>query len=399
MPPTHDSPGTDSDAQTATDDDLTDLVAELVSRESENPPGNEAVVSEFIHDWFADHGVESELVEEPYPDRPQVAARVGDGDPTVVLNGHIDVVPAGKRSEWSHDPYGADVEGDSLYGRGSVDMKAGVAVAMRTLVDLREELESGDLDGSLVFHAAIGEETAEPGTKTLLERGYDGDYGVVLEPTGLRTATSEKGLAWYEIRVRGEPSHASRPDQGVNAIQHARPVLDALADYDQQVRERTDDLVGEAYATVTQFEAGTKENVVPEEAVITVDRRFLPEESAEDLDAEFERLLDDVAAAHDVEVTWERTRTYESAAIPTDSRLAEVLRDRSADRADVSTEPFGVKASTDVRNFVNDAGIEAVTWGPGDLSQAHTYDEHVDLGEVETGRAILADAVRDLCSD
>ncbi|AEN05980.1 M20 family metallopeptidase [Halolamina sp.] len=392
MPPTQNS--TETDAQI--DDNLTELIAELVSRESENPPGNEAPVAEFIHGWFADRGIDAELVEDPYADRPQVAARVGEGEPTVVVNGHIDVVPAGKRSEWSHDPYGADVVDAELYGRGSVDMKTGVAVAMRALADLEPELSSGEIDGSLVFHAAIGEETAEPGTKRLLELGYDGEYGIVLEPTELRTATSEKGLAWYEITVTGDPSHASRPDQGTNAIQKARPVLDALAEYDDRVRERTDPLVGQAYATVTEFNAGTKENVVPEEAVITVDRRFLPEESAERIDAEFEELLSAVAEGHDVEVSWERTRTYESAAIPTDSRIAEVVRGHSAVEGDVPTEPWGVKASTDVRNLVNDAGMEAVTWGPGDLAQAHTYDEHVDLAEATTGLTVLKASLREL---
>jgi succinyl-diaminopimelate desuccinylase len=380
----------------ASDSDLSNLIAELVSRESENPPGNERPVAEFIHDWFANRGIDADLVEDPYEDRPQVAARVGNGEPTVVLNGHIDVVPAGKRSEWSHDPYGAAIEGDQLYGRGSVDMKTGVAVAMRALADLEADLASGEIDGSLVFHAAIGEETAEPGTKRLLELGYDGEYGIVLEPTELRTATSEKGLAWYEITVGGEPSHASRPDQGVNAIKKARPVLDALAAYDERVRERTDPLVGQAYATVTEFEAGTKENVVPEEAVITVDRRFLPEESAEGIDAEFEELLSDVAAEHDVEVSWQRTRTYESAAIPTESEIAELLRSHSAKEADISTEPWGVKASTDVRNLVNDAGMEAVTWGPGDIAQAHTYDEHVNLSEATTGLTVLNASLREL---
>lgn len=399
MPPNENTSGSDTDVQTTTDDDLTELIAELVSRESENPPGNERPVSEFIHDWFADRGIDADLVEEPYEDRPQVAARVGDGEPRIVLNGHIDVVPAGKRSEWSHDPYGADIVGDQLYGRGSADMKTGVAIAMRALADLEPELASGESDGSLVFHAAIGEETAEPGTKRLLERGYDGEYGIVFEPTGLRTATSEKGLAWYEITIGGEPSHASRPDQGVNAIQKARPVLDALAAYDERVRERTDPLVGQAYATVTEFEAGTKENVVPEEALITVDRRFLPEESAEDIDDEFEELLSEVATEHDVEVSWERTRTYESAAISTESPIAAVLRSHSAEEAGVSTEPWGVKASTDVRNLVNDAGMEAVTWGPGDLAQAHTYDEHVDLSEAATGLTVLKGSLRELLQD
>lgn len=387
------------DTDTQLDDDLHSLIAELVSRETENPPGNEGRAATFIHEWFDERGIDAELVEDPYPDRPQVAARVGDGEPEIVLNGHIDVVPAGKRSEWTHDPYGADIEDGALYGRGSVDMKTGVAVAMRTLADLEPELTDGDLDGSLVFHAAIGEETAEPGTKRLLELGYDGDYGVVLEPTELRTATSEKGLAWYEITVAGEPSHASRPDQGVNAILNAQPVLDALAAYDERVRERTDPLVGQAYATVTEFEAGTKENVVPEEAVITVDRRFLPEESAEGIDEEIESLLAAVAADHEIEVSWERTRTYESAAIPTESHLATVLREQSAEHAGVSRDPWGVKASTDVRNLVNDAEMEAVTWGPGDLSQAHTYDEHVDLDEAAVGLTALKAAVRDLCRD
>ena len=377
-------------------DDLDELISALVQRETENPPGNERECAEYIVDWFAERNIDAELVEEPYPDRPQVGARVGEGEPVLVLNGHIDVVPAGDIDQWTHDPYGAEVEDGDLYGRGSTDMKTGVAIAMLATADLADDIESGELDGSVVFHAAIGEETAEPGTKTLLEQGYDGDYGVVLEPTGMRTATSEKGLAWYELTVSGDPSHASRPDQGENAIQSARPVLDALATYDEDVRTREDDLVGRAYSTVTMLEAGTKENVVPEQATITIDRRFLPDESVEAIDTEIDDLLTEVATDSDVEVSWERTRTYESAAIDVDSPLAEVFRRHSAEVADVPTDPWGIKASTDVRNFVNDADIEAITWGPGDISQAHTYDEHVDLSAAAAGFETLRGAAREI---
>ncbi|WP_132057821.1 M20 family metallopeptidase [Halorussus amylolyticus] len=383
---------------TVSDDELTELIADLVRIQTENPPGNERACSEYIVEWFDERGIDADLVEEPYADRPQVGARVGDGGPTLVLNGHIDVVPAGDRDHWSHDPYGGRVEGDSLYGRGSVDMKTGVAIAMLATASLADDIESGELPGSVVFHAAIGEETAEPGTKTLLESGYDGDYGVVLEPTEMRTATSEKGLAWYEIAVSGDPSHASRPDQGENAIVRARPVLDALEAYDRRIREREDDLVGQAYATVTMFEAGTKENVVPERVTITVDRRFLPDESVEEIDAEFDDLLAEVRSEHGVEASWERTRTYESAAIDADSPLADVFRRHSAEVADVPTDPWGVNASTDVRNFVNDADIEAITWGPGDIAQAHTYDEHVDLAAAADGLNALVGASREILS-
>ncbi|WP_122091009.1 M20 family metallopeptidase [Halalkalicoccus subterraneus] len=377
-------------------EELAELIGSLVQKETENPPGNERECAEYIAEWFNDRDIDAELVHEPYEDRPQVGAHVGEGDPTLVLNGHIDVVPAGDTDQWTHDPYGADVEDGALYGRGSVDMKTGVAIAMLVTADLAEEIRSGELEGSVVFHAAIGEETAEPGTKTLLERGYDGDYGVVLEPTQMQTATSEKGLAWYEITVSGDPSHASRPDQGENAIQRARPVLDALAAYDENVRTREDDLVGRAYSTVTKFDAGTKENVVPERATITIDRRFLPDESIEAIDTEIDDLLTEVAADSNIDVSWERTRTYESAAIDINSPLAEVFRHHSAEVADVSTNPWGIEASTDVRNFVNNADIEAITWGPGDISQAHTYDERVDLSAATNGLTILRDATYEI---
>jgi succinyl-diaminopimelate desuccinylase len=175
-------------------------------------------------------------------------------------------------------------------------------------------------------------------------------------------------------------------------------VLEALSDYDSEIRTRDDELVGTAYATVTMFEAGTKENVIPESATITVDRRFLPEETATEVDAEISSLLEEVAAETGADVSWERTRTYESAAIDPDSPLANVFRKHSADVAGVSTEPKGVTASTDVRNFINDAGTEAITWGPGDITQAHTHDEHVDLAAASDGLDALLGAAREVLS-
>lgn len=375
------------------------LAPELVRIESENPPGDEQLCAEYIHEWFTDHDIEATLVEKPHTGRPQVAARVGHDDPTLVLNGHIDVVPAGDRDTWTHDPYGGIVEDGRLYGRGSADMKTGVAIAMLTALELRPAIETGDLEGSLVIHAAIGEETGEPGTKVLLEEGFDGEYGVVLEPTNFRTATSEKGLGWYEITVEGEPSHASQPDHGTNAITAARTVLDALAEYDQRLRQREDDLCGQAYATVTQVAAGLDSNkaVLPEQARITLDRRILPDETIEAVDGEIASLLKNLRKTCDIDVDWKRTETYESAAIPVDSPLAETFREHSAAVAGVSTKSWGVQGSTDVRNFVNDAGIEAITWGPGRPAQAaHTSDEAIDLSEATQGLTILKRVAREL---
>jgi succinyl-diaminopimelate desuccinylase len=380
---------------------FTELLRDLVRIETENPPGNEGPCAEYIGNWFEERGIEATIVDEPDPDRPQVAARIGTGAPTVVLNGHLDVVPAGDRSQWEYDPYGGTVEDDRLYGRGSTDMKAGIALAMLAAERLKEPLESGSLDGSLIVHGAMGEETAEPGTRALLEAGFDGEYGIVLEPTEFKVATSEKGLAWYEIEVGGVPTHASRPDQGSNAVLHGQHVVDALEEYDQRVRERTDDLVGQAYATITQFVAGEASNkgVLPDRAMIALDRRYLPEETATGLDDELDSLLDAVSSRYDLDISWTRTQTYESAAVPVDCHLARVFREHSSDVADAPTEPWGTKASSDVRNLINDAGMEAIVWGPGSNDQAHIRDEFIDLKWAESGLEILERAIRELMDD
>lgn len=380
-------------------DKSAELLAELVQIETENPPGNERPGAEFVYEWFENRGIDASMVEEPEPERPQVVAQVGHGDPTIVLNGHLDVVPAGNHEEWSHDPYGAEIVDGDLYGRGSVDMKAGVAIAMLTAARLQDDLEEGSLDGTVLVQAAMGEETGEPGTLRLLENGYDGDYGIVLEPTGLRVGTRTKGTAWYTITVNGDQSHASRPDQGTNAVRNARPVLDALEAYDRQVRERVDELLGPAYATVTEFHAGTKENIIPERAEITVDRRVLPSEEFATITEEIETLLDQVEDEYGITTDWERFMTYAPCAVDDDSPLAETVRAHAAEVANVPTEPWAISAATDTRNFVNDAGIEAITWGPGDISQAHTVDEHINLQEVAVGLDILERSTRQLLQD
>lgn len=380
--------------------DLPSLAAALVRIESENPPGRERACAEYVFDWFAHHGFDATLLSEPDPDRPQVGARVGSGSPTLVLNGHLDVVPAGDPDDWTDPPYDGVVRDGRLYGRGSVDMKTGVALAMLTAHRLRPEIETDELDGSLVVHAAMGEETGDPGTRSLLEAGFDGDLGVVLEPTDCRVATSAKGLAWYELGWPGRSGHASRPDEARNPIDGLPVVLDALAAYDERLRERRDGLCGRAYATVTRTVAGADTNraVVPDRVSITLDRRVRPDETITAVDDEIAALVADLDREHALDATWRREVTYESAEIPVDHPLAEVFRAHSTAVADVPPEPYGIEASTDVRNFVNDADVPAITWGPGSLEQAHTVDEYVDLDATDRGLAILERAARDLLS-
>lgn len=393
--------------------DLANLAADLVRIPTENPPGDERPGAEFIVDWFTERDIDAHLVTEPDADRAQVVAEVGSSNsgPTLVLNGHLDVVPAGDPDQWTRDPFAGTIEDGTLYGRGSADMKTGLALAMLTLRDLAPEIEGGSdgrieegddagLDGSLVFHAAMGEETGDPGTRTLLEAGYGGDCAVVLEPTDFRVGTSAKGVVTYRVGVSGSASHASRPDQGTNAIDAARPVLAAIDDYDERLREREDPLVGRAYATVTEFEAGTDSNmaVLPGRAEFLLDRRILPDETFEAVEDEIEALLAEVERESGTETDLTLVKHYASAGIAPGSPLAERFRELSAELADTPREPWGLEAATDAREFVAQE-TPAIIWGPGELAQAHSADEHVDLGDATVGLEILKRAARGILSE
>lgn len=194
------------------------LLADLISYDSQNPPGREGPCAEFIVDWLTDAGIDAKLVHEPFPDRPQVLATIGDGASAadhLALNGHIDVVPPGDRERWSVDPFEGVVDTDEgrVYGRGASDMKSGVAAGMLAA----REIANDGIDGTLTLTFAVGEETAEPGTKTFIE-DLDADYDIVLEPTELEVETAGKGLAWYVATISGDAAHASRPHLGNNAV-------------------------------------------------------------------------------------------------------------------------------------------------------------------------------------
>ncbi|RJT07466.1 M20 family metallopeptidase [Halococcus sp. IIIV-5B] len=377
---------------------IRDLISDLVRIESENPPGNEGPCAEYIEEWFTDRDIESTTVRIPYESRPQVVGRVGSGSPRVVLNGHMDVVPAGDRDEWTSPPFDPVVREGRIHGRGTVDMKAGLAIAMIAAATLKEPIDGGELPGSLLVHAAVGEESADPGTKTLLEEGYDGDYGVVLEPTGLRTATSVKGCAYYDFEVTGEPAHAGRPNDGANAIGRAMGLLERVREYDQTVRERTDRLVGSDYATLTLLDAGTKKNIVPGHASISMDRRFGPTGSIDEIDREIDQLVNEVEREIGTQnaISWQRTKTYESASAPAQGLLVDSFRHHTTKVADVPADEYGLSIATDMRNFVNDADMEAITWGPGNVSEAHSYNESIDLNETVAGATILERAVKNV---
>jgi len=371
---------------------LTRTLAALVRTPSANPGDFEAAMARRVADLLAPTGAAVELVE-TFPGRPSVGARLGGGrgGPRVVLNGHMDTVPVGDRDAWSVDPLGAEVRDGLLYGRGACDMKAGLAVQIAVAHALAGDLARAG--GELVLHFAVGEERAEPGTLSLLEAGFVGDVGVVTEPTELRLATAQRGAAFLRFTIHGRAAHGGRAELGRNPLDRLGAVLEAIRAEDAVAGATPHPLLDGGSCTATMVEAGIKENVVPERCTVVVDRRLLPGETAESALASLEaRVRAAVGSAPGLSVEGEVAgNTFLPAEVGEDE---DVVRDLHAAALQVTGGPlalWGTPYSSDVRNLVNDAGIRAVTFGPGSIDRAHAPDEFVPLDEVRTAARVLTE--------
>ncbi len=220
--------------------------------------------------------------------------------PNVMLNSHLDIVPAGRLENWEHDPYGAELDAArNIHGRGTVDMKAGIAshvFAMKLLREIRDELGS-PLSGNVIFSCVVFEEAAECFgmqylcEKTLPEKGLTFDVCYLSEPTHGQVTLGHRGKVEIVITTRGETAHSSTPWAGVNALQLMTPVLDHIFNIMPESFLSHPEL-GKASITVTNLVCRPGGlSIIPDECEISVDRRYVPGETLEGILSEFETLF------------------------------------------------------------------------------------------------------------
>jgi succinyl-diaminopimelate desuccinylase len=373
---------------------LIEVLSSLVRTKSVNPGISEEAMARRVLAWLEPLGAEVEFVEFA-PGRPSVGARIGSGDgPRLVLNGHMDTVPIDGEDRWASDPFEASVRDGYVYGRGACDMKAGLAVQIAVahhLVALGVPLR-----GTLVLHFAAGEECGEPGTLSLLQAGYTGDFGIVTEPTQARVSVATRGLVHYRILIRGRSIHASRSHLGVNPVLKLRPVLEVLERYDADIRSRPHPLLPGGSCTPTITRGGVKENAVPDSVEMFLDRRLLPGETVE---AELADLRARLSRIPELDFTIDVVGLpFEAAEIAQDSGWAQRVSAAVGTLTDRSPVIMGTPYASDVRNLVNDGGIEAVTFGPGNVAECHCVDERVAVSELHDAAAVIAQLSREMLS-
>ncbi len=370
----------------------------------------EVMQSEFAelegHPAFSDDGVS-------FAERLNVVGQWGGNGEAVgkgtgrslILNGHMDVVPVGNPELWRFPPWSGIVESGRLHGRGACDMKAGLTAAVFALEAL------GNLrfrpDAPVVIESVIGEESGGVGTLTTLVRGVRADAAVLMEPTRLRSCPVHAGALSFRIKITGRAIHASMKRFGVSAVEKFQGVFAAVealdrsrhAHYQNRIFEFGDNIAPISMGTVT---AGDWLSTVPE--TLTAEGRFgvFPGERIADARAALAACLGHVTAAdpwlreHPPVLEW-----IEGQFEPGQTALGEpiVAALARAHKGVLGAEPVvqGVPYGSDLRLFTEHGRIPAILYGPGDVQFAHTVEEHVELEEVFACASVLALLIADWC--
>ena len=328
----------------------------------------------------------------------------GDGA-DLMLNGHVDVVPIGDPAAWADDPFGGEVRGRNLFGRGSCDMKAGLIAAFWAVQAIRQ---SGvRLRGDLLLASVQGEEDGGLGTFATLERGWRADACVIPEPTSLDIIPANSGALTFRLRVRGLATHAARRTDGVSAIEKFVPIWQALAELERRRHEVVDPLAARwplAHPiSIGTVRAGDWVSSVPDLLVAEgrlgvaigepVDEAKAALEVAVAMACEGDPWLKD----HPVEVEWWGGQ-FASGRIPADSDLVDrVATAHTATTGEDGPDVYGAPYGSDLRLLTGLGGIPTVQYGPGDAAFAHGPLESVSLDEMIMTARTLALLALDIC--
>ncbi len=395
------------------EESVTELAAELIRMPSVNPPGDMRAIAAFIHEHLRGIGLTVERFE-PKPGVVSVIGRLEAGSgPTLILNGHMDVVPVGERDRWSWDPFGGERREGYLLGRGASDMKGGLAAL---LVSLSRVASFKELRGSVLFMAVPDEETGgELGTRFLLDHGHTGDACLIAEPSGQNPTIGQKGHLWLHAVTSGVSAHGSlSPLVGENAIRKMERVIEtvySLWETEWPCPERARELIehsrsilkaegrtaaaealGRLTVNVGKIQGGEKVNMVPGRCEAEFDLRIPVGLPVSHVLRELERRIGD-RFPKGVEVVPMTTPNEANYTEPEDPFIQTVL---SAIREVTGKPSDGTLqwASSDAR-FFRRRSIPTVQFGPAELEGIHGYDERVKVSDLANAARVCTLLVYD----
>ena len=295
----------------------------------------------------------------------------------LMLNSHMDTVPVANMSIAPFDP---KLKNGRIYGRGACDAKGSIAAMMTTLVNYTQQTERST---PLVFAAMVDEEYSFQGSWKLIEREWPVTACVVGEPTNLNTIVAHKGIARWRIRVKGISAHGALPNLGHSAIYDAGRVALALEEYAEHLSQKDPHpLLGPPTLNVGRIAGGSSVNIVPDLCEFEVERRLLPSEDGADTVSECEAWLRERVGSH-VSMEFENPYLVDPP-LETSSEATLVQSVINAHQSEFNQTSLrqGAYYGTDGSKLAR-AGIETVVCGPGDIAQAHTKDEFIEIEQLQ----------------
>lgn len=361
---------------------------QLIRIDSQNPGIQESQATEWVGNRLSEMGLEPELQNVESGRENIIAAIPGDSSlPRLVLLAHLDTVPIG--GGWTEDPLGGEIKDGLIFGRGSCDMKGGVAISLG-LMEALQKRKAG-ISGDVVFVGTVDEEAPDMlGAQKLVSDGLirPDDQVLALEPTGTRLRIAQMGLRWLRVNVTGRMAHAGRAHLGIDSAHVMARIVDTLKN-EVAALKHEDAILGRPRFTCGTFHAGVATNVVPPSAEAFFDMRIVPPMSIEDVIpmvsdvgnrviAEFPGATLDI---HPLGAPRPPVRASD------ESKIVSALR-ASYENQTGKTMPFGGddghEAYTDSSMVAALTGSKSCTvFGPGSTDKAHTADEFVPIADLE----------------
>jgi succinyl-diaminopimelate desuccinylase len=348
----------------------------------------------YLQAYLENHGITARL-DEYKEGHANIEATLGPKKgPSIIISGHLDTVPVGDPAKWKINPFSGEIVDGELWGRGSVDMKGGVAGLIGAMIDLIPN--ETELNHQIVLAATAEEETGLQGAKDLTSKGImkDASHLLIAEPTDLGVAIMEKGILWIEILSRGKQAHASRPDLGVNAIEELAKIIPSISTVlpDHELPE-----VGRSTLSSGVIKGGVTPNVVPELASLICDIRTTPGiKNQEIIDALAvllkEKSDDRVSFRSEVMVSDNAVRS------PT-NELGNALANQVEKYTNTRPKLGGTYYATDGAAFMAAKEVSFAIFGPGSTELLHQTNERLDLVQLELAQKITRDTILSITSE
>lgn len=346
-----------------------ELLLQLVSIPSITDSARESEPLRVIQKFLSENSINRIEITQHNEHKYSLVARAGSGQPILLFNSHIDVVPA------ANSMFKPRIDGDSIYARGAADAKGPLAAMLFAFVELARQNPKRQV---ILCCVADEENAGNQGSKLLYEQGIEAPFVIVGEPTGMKPIIAEKGFLRFRIDVRGTAAHAAFPEMGSNAIIDMLDITQQILDYDWKA---THPLLDKPTIVPALMKGGNKINVVPDAASVSFDMRFLPSQNI----YEIIDVVESICAPYNADVSiLECGDAFETANV---SKLVQVAQTHS------KSEPIGIAFGTDARFYKNSEGI---VLGPGDPNVAHTDNEHIAISDIKNASDIYVQIANDL---